>query len=509
MPATVASPPSASVLPEGLSRRRWVVLAVVIAAQAMDLMDSTIAGVAGPSIRRDLGGGAVTLQWLTAAYTLAFAVLLITGGRLGDRFGRRRMFLIGATGFTVASAACAAAGSPTLLIATRALQGGFGALLIPQGFGILRETFAEEEMGRVFAAFGPALGLATIAAPLLAGGLLAADLFGAGWRLVFLINLPVGTAVVAAAARVLPRGRGDRGVGLDPLGIALVGLACTAIVYPLIDGRSQGWSAAIFVVLGGGAALMAVFVAHTLRRRQGGLIEPSLLRNRVYLSGLLVGLMFFGSFAGLLLVISLFCQIGERFSAIHAGLTIVPMSVGLVIAMLASYGVVEQLGRRLIHLGAALVAVGAAAIALVAGGTASVGSWSLAPGLFVVGLGGGCAFGQLFDFILAGVSMAEVGSASGVLSASQQLANSLGVAGLGTLFFAGLAAGGATHALSLTAWACLALAALAFLGTFLLPRHVRTQSDQAPLAAAPPEAIDEPVLRRGSDTLTTTNAGAR
>jgi predicted MFS family arabinose efflux permease len=400
MSATLAArTASASRKRAGPGSSRWAVLAVVLAAQAMDLMDSTIANVAGPSIRRDLGGAGATLQWLSAAYTLAFSVLLITGARLGDRFGRRRVFLVGAAGFTLASAACAAADSPTVLIATRVLQGGFGALLVPQGFGMLRETFAEEEMGQVFAAFGPTLGLATIAAPVLAGVLIGADLFG--------------------------------------------------------------------------VTLLAEFVRSTLRRREGGLIEPSLLRNRVYLTGLGVGLMFFGSFAGLLLVVSLFCQLGEGFSPVHAGLTILPMSVGLVIAMLASYGVVERLGRRLIHTGAALVAVGAVVIALTAGGAASVTSWDLAPGLFIVGLGGGCAFGQLFDFILAGVSMREVGSASGVLSASQQLANALGVAVLGTVFFSGLAAGQATHALAVTAWACLVPIVLAFLGTCLLPRRAR------------------------------------
>jgi EmrB/QacA subfamily drug resistance transporter len=474
MSATLAArTASASRKRAGPGSSRWAVLAVVLAAQAMDLMDSTIANVAGPSIRRDLGGAGATLQWLSAAYTLAFSVLLITGARLGDRFGRRRVFLVGAAGFTLASAACAAADSPTVLIATRALQGGFGALLVPQGFGMLRETFAEQEMSQVFAAFGPTLGLATIAAPVLAGVLIGADLFGAGWRLVFLINVPVGLIVLATAARVLPRGSVDRRVRLDPVGMVLVGLAATAIVYPLIEGRSQGWPIGMFIVLAIGVTLLAAFVRSTLRRREDGLIEPSLLRNRVYLTGLGVGLMFFGSFAGLLLVVSLFCQLGEGFSPVHAGLTILPMSVGLVIAMLASYGVVERLGRRLIHTGAALVAVGAVVIALTAGGAASVTSWDLAPGLFIVGLGGGCAFGQLFDFILAGVSMREVGSASGVLSASQQLANALGVAVLGTVFFSGLAAGQATHALAVTAWACLVPIVLAFLGTCLLPRRAR------------------------------------
>ena len=224
-----------------LSRWRWVVLAVVIGADAMDLMDSSIVNVAGPSIRRSLGGGTGTLQWLIAAYTLAFAVLLVTGARLGDIFGRRRLFLIGSAGFTLMSVACAVAPSPGLLIVFRALQGAFGALLIPQGFGMLKEVFPDEEMPKVFAAFGPTMGLSAIIAPILAGVLISADLLGTGWRLVFLINLPVGAIAFATALKVLPRGASHPGVRLDVIGMILVGLAMVGIVYPLIQGREDGW----------------------------------------------------------------------------------------------------------------------------------------------------------------------------------------------------------------------------------------------------------------------------
>ena len=184
---------------------RWFVFAVVIAANIMDLMDATIVNVAGPSIRAALGGSASTLQWLPAGYTLAFAVFLITGARLGDMFGRRRLFLIGSAGFTVMSAACAIAPSPGVLIAFRVLQGSFGALMIPQGFGMLKEVFDEDEMTKVFGAFGPMMGLSILAAPILAGALVEANLWGIGWRLVFLINVPIGIAAFAGAVRVLPR----------------------------------------------------------------------------------------------------------------------------------------------------------------------------------------------------------------------------------------------------------------------------------------------------------------
>ena len=188
--------------------------AVVLAANIMDLMDATIVNVAGPSIRPALGGSASTLQWLSAGYTLAFAVFLITGARLGDMFGRRRLFLVGSAGFTVMSAACAAAPSPSVLIAFRVLQGAFGALMIPQGFGMLKEVFAEDEMSKVFGAFGPMMGLSILAAPILAGALVEANLWGIGWRLVFLINVPIGIAAFAGAVRVLPRTVAHPGIRL-------------------------------------------------------------------------------------------------------------------------------------------------------------------------------------------------------------------------------------------------------------------------------------------------------
>ncbi len=476
--AAIAPPtsPAAEETPPSVYRWRWNVLAVVLAAEVMDLMDATIVNVAGPSIRADLGGGATTLQWLSAAYTLAFAVLLVTGARLGDIFGRRRLFLIGSAGFTAMSAACAVATSPGMLIATRALQGAFGALLIPQGFGMLKEVFPEEEMPKVFAAFGPVMGLSAIAAPILAGVLIDANLLGTGWRLVFLINVPIGAFALATAVRVLPRGATHDGVRLDVGGMILVGLAAVAIIYPLIQGRADGWSASIFTMLGAGFALLAAFVLYERRRRESPLIEPGLLRNRTYTSGIAVALAFFATFAGLVLIVSLFCQLGEHFSPTHAGLTLVPMTVGMVIAMILSFGLVARLGRPMLHFGVALVAAGAIALALTASGAHSVSSWELAPGLFVIGLGAGFSFGQLFDFVLAGVAIDEVGSASGVLNAVQQLASALGVAVLGTVFFTGLGSPAAhlpSDALATTAWVCLIPLGVTFALVFRLPMRAR------------------------------------
>jgi EmrB/QacA subfamily drug resistance transporter len=452
---------------------RWFVFAVVIAANIMDLMDATIVNVAGPSIRHALGGSASTLQWLPAGYTLAFAVFLITGARLGDMFGRRRLFLIGSAGFTVMSAACSAAPSMAVLISFRVLQGSFGALMIPQGFGMLKETFAEEEMTKVFGAFGPMMGLSILAAPILAGALVEADLWGIGWRLVFLINVPVGIAAFAGAVRVLPRTVAHPGIRLDTVGMVLIGTALTAIIYPLIQGRAEGWPAWTFATLAAGAALLGAFVLWERRRHGDPLIEPGLLANRTYTSGILVALAFFGAFGGLLLCVSLFAQLGEGFSPIHAGLTLMAMVVGMIGGMGAGFALIGRLGRHMLHLGVMIVAAGTVVLALTVTGARAASTLDLAPGLFLIGLGAGASIGQLFDFILAGVGMDEVGSASGVLEAVQQLSSALGVAALGTIFFSAFAGHIPTHALAITAGACLVPLTATFLLLFKLPMRAR------------------------------------
>src|SRR5580704_6956658 len=205
---------------DGPYRLRWVVAGVVLAANLMDLLDATIVNVAGPSIHRNLGGGASTLQWLSAGYTLAFAVLLIAGARLGDIYGRRRLFIIGEVGFTVFSAACAVAPGMGVLIVFRALQGAFGALMIPQGFGLMKQVFDDEELGKAMGMFGPATGLPMLAAPVLAGAL---------------INAPIGALALPAAIRSLPSGASHAGGKLDFGGVSLIGLALVAIIYPLIQ----------------------------------------------------------------------------------------------------------------------------------------------------------------------------------------------------------------------------------------------------------------------------------
>ena len=262
---------------------RWIVAAVVLAANTMDLLDATIVNVAGPSIHRELGGGASTIQWLSAAYTLAFAVLLIAGARLGDIFGRRRMFLLGLAGFTVFSAACAISQDIGMLIAFRALQGGFGALMIPQGFGLLKEVFDDEELGRATRLFGPSTGLAMLGAPILAGALIDADLWSTGWRLVFLINVPIGLIAFRVRDPVAAeRGQSPRPQARRRRRLARRPGARGDHRYPLHPGPGR-WLASLDVRH---SSQLARYCSTSLcatsdGRSHNALIEPSLLANGV------------------------------------------------------------------------------------------------------------------------------------------------------------------------------------------------------------------------------------
>jgi EmrB/QacA subfamily drug resistance transporter len=479
MSAVAAAVPAEAVAPKPAPayRWRWVVLAIVLVAEIMDLLDSTVITIAAPTVRAELGGGTSTMQWWAAGYTLAFGVFMIVGGRLGDIFGRRRVFIVGISGFTIASAACALAPSPDVLIGTRVLQGAFGALLIPQGLGVIKNVFPPKEMGGAFAAFGPVMGLAAIAGPILAGWLVTADLLGTGWRMIFLINVPLGLVGLAGALRFMPESKAVNPVRLDPLGVVLISTASLCLIYPLVQGRELGWPLWTFLLMAAGIALLGVFAGAERRSHGSPMIAPSLLRNRAYTSGLLVGLAFFAGFAGLVMVTSLFFQLGLHFSPEHAGLTLVPLSVGTAITAGASYALMPRFGRAVLQGGVLVVVAGLGALAwTVTHWGTDVTSWQMAPANLLVGLGLGFVFGPLFNVILAGVDDDEVGSASGTLNAIQQLGNSIGVAVLATLFFSLLDHGHPSpSAMSTTVLIAAGLLVLTFALSFLLPREARME----------------------------------
>ena len=454
---------------------RWAVFAVVLLADMMDLIDSTVTNVGGPAIRGDLGGGETLLQWLGAGYTLAFAVFLITGARLGDLYGRRRLFLIGAAGFTLASGLCAVAWSPESLVTLRVLQGSFGALMIPQGFGMLTEVLDEHDMPKAFGLFGPIMGISAVLGPIIGALLIEGDLLGTGWRMIFLVNVPLGLACLAIGARYMPRTVVARGGRVDLPGMALVGAAALALVFPLIEGREKGWPAWTFALMAAGALLAVAFARYERRRpADQALVQVSLMRNRAFTSGTAVAAGFFAAFAGIMLVLSLFWQVGEGFTPIKAALSLVPLSLGMVVGMVASFALVGRLGRRLVHLGIVLAAAGLGGMALTAFLQDHPSPGSMVPAVALVGIGAGMVFGQLFDVILGGVVEAEVGTASGLLNALQQMAFALGIAGVATIFFDVMDAPHLpSSALGVTALVAVVPLAISYALAFKLPERAR------------------------------------
>ncbi|HCU48890.1 MAG TPA: MFS transporter, partial [Micromonosporaceae bacterium] len=440
MTQTLEASPSPATKEPPLYRWRWAALFVILAAEVMDLLDALVTTIAGPSIQADLGGTETLIQWLGAGYTLAMAVGLLTGGRLGDIFGRKRMFMIGAAGFVVASLLCAVAQSPEVLVGARILQGLFGAIMLPQGLGMIKEMFPPKEMGAAFGAFGPVMGLSAVGGPILAGWLVDADFFGTGWRMIFLINLPVGALALLAAAKFLPSTRTTHATKLDLPGVALFSVASALLVYPLVQGRELGWPMWTFASMAASAVVFGLFAwFETRKHRNGGdpLVVPSLFRKRAFTGGLIAGLAFFAGMIGFGLVFNLYIQLGLGYSPLKAGLSGVPQAIGMVIGfILANAGLMEKLGRKLMHIGLLVMTAGTIGFAFIlewAG--VGVSPWQLAPALAVVGFGMGLLMAPFFNIVLAGVEPQETGSASGALTSIQQLGGALGIAILGTIFF--------------------------------------------------------------------------
>jgi len=479
---TITYPSVAAADVRSSNRAVWLGFAVVIGSAVMDLLDSTIAQTAAPAIRRDLGGTYADLEWITAAYTLAMSATLLLGSRLGDVLGRRRVLLAGIGGFVGASALCAVAPSPSALIAARALQGAIAALMVPQGFGLIRELFGDHGQQKAFAVLGPVMGLAAVAGPLIGGGLVNLDVLGSGWRAIFLVNVPIGLLAIAAGRRYLPRvAPATPGARLDAPSVLLAMFGAVALVYPLIEGREHGWPAWSFAALAAGVVSLVAFAALQARRSQQGrtpLVEPSILGRRPYVAGLAVVLGFIGAMGGMMIALNVMYQTGLGFSPLACGVATVAIPVAAIGGSITSSALLARIGRTTMQIGIVTMATGLVVVDLVMrSASGGLTAWDLAGPLAITGFGMGMVFVPMFDVILAGVAPHELGSASGLLESVQQLAMSLGIAAVGTELFDHLGSGhgaaafvgAADHGL-LVAVAFLAAACTA---VFWLPKHAR------------------------------------
>jgi EmrB/QacA subfamily drug resistance transporter len=462
--------PAADANPARLSNRLRAILAVVLIADVLDLMDSTITNIAAPSIVRDIGGGESLIKWLGASYALAMGVLLVVGGRLGDRYGKRRLFLAGIAGFAAASLACGLSVDPAMLIAARLVQGGFGALLIPQGIGILLATFSREQIPRAVSAFGPVLGGSAVLGPIVAGFIIDADIGGLSWRPIFLINIVLGAVGFVAAFKLLPHDGPSSEVPIDGLGAGLLGATMFGLLYGLIEGSTAGWTTLPILSLAAGAVLFAGFGVRQ-RLAANPLILPSLLSNRGFTAGLLLGLAFFAAVNGLAYVVSLFFQLALGLRPAAAALGLAPMVAGIIGASFAGRPLITKLGRLLVVIGLGITLAGTVGVwaTVLTEGTA-VHAWMLAPSLFVLGVGMGACFSSIYDVAIGDVAAQEAGSASGALSAVQQLAAGIGSAIVTTVYFSQLAEHGAAQAMTVSVAVVGAIAALGLGLVWLLPR---------------------------------------
>ena len=485
MAAAVLTAPSRSARAEAseyTAKQRRIAMAVVAAAFVLDLMDSTILTIALPTIQRSMHASNAAVDWMAAGYTLSFALLLITGGRLGDVFGYRRLFLTGVTGFLLSSLLVGLAWNPGALVIARLLQGGAAALMVPQVLSVIQLLYSAKQRTTIMGMLGGLSMLATTLAPLLTGLLIKADFAGLSWRPVFLINLPICTAALALAARYLPRGRSGRRLRVDAIGTILVVAALGLLAFPLIQGRDLGWPVWSYVMLVASAPAFALFVwwqCRAVRIGRSPLVIPSLFQHRSFSLGLVISLLLFAAIACFALTFTLLLQAGHGFTPIHTVLTGLFITLGIVpTAGALSKRVIPALGRYSLTVGALVIAAGMAAVGVTAvNAGAELSTWQLAPSLLLVGVGMGLCFVALLPFVLSSVDPDDAGSASGTANAVQQIGSALGIAVVGVLFFGRLSdAVSYTRAFTATTWLELVLLALAALVSLRLPRRIDAQA---------------------------------
>lgn len=501
-------------------RRRWFALAIVMTAAFMDLVDVTIVNIAIPSITEDTGASFSAIQWITAGYALAFAAGLITGGRLGDIYGRKRLFLLGIAGFTIASALCGLAVNPEMLVASRILQGATASLMVPQVLSIVHATFPAHERGKVFGLFGAIVGLGAVSGPLLGALLTEWNLFGLEWRPIFLINLPVGVAGLVLGRKFISESKAPKALRLDLAGVALVTLGLLMLLYPLTRGRELGWPLWGYVSMAGSLLVFAVLVAYEARKARldgSPLIELSLFRVKSFAAGIAVQLTFGVGLGIFFLVWTLYLQMGLGWSALKAGTTGIPFSVAVSVAAgLSVQKLVPRFGRKVLQAGALLMIVG---LLLYMGEAGHYGQaitpWQMIPPLLFMGVGMGLIVAPLTDAVLSGVPKEHAGSASGLINTVQQMGTALGLGLVSVVFFGAIRDDLAPDALGpafvdgfqRSLWCVAGVLAVIFLVMFALPAapkvHLEGGGDaEDPGTGAVPETgavpgdvpTEEPVL---------------
>jgi len=451
-------------------------LPVLLAGIFLIILDFFIVNVALPSMQAGLHASSTTIEWVVAGYGLSFAVLLLAAGRLADRYGRRRLFMLGVGIFTVSSVACGVAPSATTLVLARLAQGAGAALISPTVLAIIGVLFEGRERARAISKYATVMGVAAAGAQLIGGVLVTADVAGLGWRTVFLINAPIGVGILLLAPRALPESRADAAGGLDVTGLLLATAGLTALVLPLLEGRQQAWPVWTWMSLAAAPVLLAAFAGRqrsVVRRGRVPLLDPRLFRSRSFSAGLGAQLAFWCGQASYFLVLGLFLQQGRGLSPLRAGLVFKILAGAYLVAAAAAPGLNACWGRLVVTAGALSLTAGHLAL-LAATVVVGIHGWvfTLVPGLVLTGAGMGLCIPPLTSTILNSANPQQAGAISGALSTVQQIGNAIGVAVIGLIYFAALHGGQArAFDLSVAALAAL-LAALIGLSAFL-PRTAR------------------------------------
>jgi EmrB/QacA subfamily drug resistance transporter len=408
----------------------------------MFILDFFIVNVALPVIQQGLGAGESAIEWIVAGYAISTAALLVTGGRLGDQFGRRRVFVIGLAVFVFTSAACALAPDPAVLVTARVLQGVGAALMAPNILSILGVLYTGPDRVRAISVYGMVMGLAATCGQLIGGVLIRTDVAGLGWRAIFWINVPLGVAAMVASPRLIPESRAARGSRLDLAGIVLITATLVAVVLPLVDGRQEGWPAWSWLALAASVPLGVTFVLHQRRQASRGampLLDPRVFAAWPLRAGLITQTAFWCQQAASYLVLGLFLQQGRGLSPLAAGGVFTFLAAGYLITSFQAPALTMRFGRNVIAAGAVLAAIGDAGLYLATDHGGSV-AW-IFPGLILLGAGQGLCITPLTTTVLSHADPATAGSVSGALSTAQQVGNSIGVAVNGVLFFGALGHG--------------------------------------------------------------------
>ncbi|MER5209676.1 MFS transporter [Streptomyces sp. NPDC002838] len=431
---------------EGVDPRRWKALWVTLVAGFMSLLDVTIVAVALPSMQRDLHASAPAIQWVVSGYALAFALVLVTAGRVGDAIGRRRIFLLALTAFVVCSAAAGAAPTITLLIVARLAQGVAAGCLAPQNSALIQQMFRGAERGRAFGLFGATVGISSAVGPVVGGLILALADGPQGWRWIFYVNVPVGVIALVLGLRWLPKVAPGRGQRLDLPGVALLGCGVLAVMLPLVLAESGGVRRLWWLILVG-AVFLAAFARWERRvaaRAGRPLLDPRLVTGtRGYAAGAAIATLYFVGFSGVWLVFALYLQNGEGYSPLLSGLAVTPFAIGSAASALVAGRLVERLGRLLTVCGLAAVALGlGGAVLILRFAPEDIAVWCAAPALFVGGMGSGCVISPNVTMTLRDVPVRMAGAAGGALQTGQRLGSAVGTAALPGLFYMVLSADG-------------------------------------------------------------------